>query len=78
LRRISHDSSNFNQGNDLASWSSIKGSIAADPAFPFSGISAEYKSLAAGTGRVGYAYGNLLGLRQRRRSLGQHRLPQHD
>jgi outer membrane immunogenic protein len=43
------------------SWSSIKGSRAPDPAFPFSGISAEYKALATGTGRVGYAYGNLLG-----------------
>jgi outer membrane immunogenic protein len=44
------------------SW--IKGSLT-DPAVfvtpVFAGISAEYKTLATGTGRVGYAFGNLLG-----------------
>ncbi|MBI5321783.1 outer membrane beta-barrel protein [Bradyrhizobium sp.] len=47
-----------------ASWSSIKGSLtdpAAFVAFFSSGLSAEYKALATATGRVGYAYGNLLG-----------------
>ena len=47
-----------------ASWMSIKGSVT-DPSlfnfFPGSGVSAEYKALATATGRVGYAYGNLLG-----------------
>jgi outer membrane immunogenic protein len=47
-----------------ASWSSIKGSLT-DPAVfvqpVFAGISADYKALATATGRVGYAFGNLLG-----------------
>lgn len=44
-----------------ASWSSIKGSVAPDPAFFLSGLSVQYQALATGTGRVGYAAGNLLG-----------------
>jgi opacity protein-like surface antigen len=47
-----------------ASRSWIKGSLTDPAAFVqsiFAGISAEYKTLATGTGRVGYAYGNLLG-----------------
>jgi opacity protein-like surface antigen len=47
-----------------ASWSSIKGSVTDPAVFPnavTAGVSAEYKTLATGTGRVGYAYGNLLG-----------------
>ncbi len=49
-------------GGELdASWASVKGSIAPDPAVFLSGISAEYQALATGTGRVGYAAGNLLG-----------------
>jgi outer membrane immunogenic protein len=47
-----------------ASWASIKASLT-DPAlfpnFVTSGISVEYKAFATATGRVGYAYGNLLG-----------------
>ena len=49
-------------GGELdASWSSIKGSVAPDPAFFLSGLSVQYQALATGTGRVGYAAGNLLG-----------------
>lgn len=49
-------------GGELeASWASIKGSLAADPTFPLSGLSVEYRALATGTARVGYATGNLLG-----------------
>lgn len=44
-----------------ASWSSIKGNVAPDPAFFLSGLSVQYQALATGTGRVGYAAGNLLG-----------------
>lgn len=47
-----------------ASWSSIKGRLTDSSLFTnfvTSGISAEYKTLATATGRVGYAYGNLLG-----------------
>ena len=44
-----------------ASWSSIKGSLAPDPNFFLSGLSAQYQALATGTARVGYAAGNLLG-----------------
>lgn len=47
-----------------ASWSSIKGSLTDPAAFVqpvTAGLSAEYKALATGTGRVGYAFGNLLG-----------------
>jgi outer membrane immunogenic protein len=47
-----------------AAWMSINGSVT-DPAvfnnFVTSGVSTEYKALLTGTGRVGYAYGNLLG-----------------
>lgn len=46
------------------SWSAIKVNVT-DPALfvqpVFAGISLEYKALATGTGRVGYAFGNLLG-----------------
>lgn len=44
-----------------ASWSSIKGSLAPDPAVFLSGLSVQYQALATGTGRVGYALGNVLG-----------------
>jgi outer membrane immunogenic protein len=47
-----------------ASWSSIKGRLTDSSLFTnfvTSGLSAEYKTLATATGRVGYAYGNLLG-----------------
>jgi outer membrane immunogenic protein len=46
------------------SWSSIKASVTDPAAFVqpiFAGISLEYKAFATGTGRVGYAFGNLLG-----------------
>jgi outer membrane immunogenic protein len=43
------------------SWSSVKGSSLPDPAFILSGVSVNYESLATGTGRVGYAFGNFLG-----------------
>lgn len=47
-----------------ASWSSVRGALT-DPAVFIqpvtAGLSAEYKALATGTGRVGYAFGNLLG-----------------
>jgi outer membrane immunogenic protein len=46
------------------SWSSIKGSVTDPAAFVqpvFQGISVNYNALATGTGRVGYAFGNLLG-----------------
>lgn len=46
------------------SWSSIKGSVTDPAAFVqpvFAGILLEYKALATATGRVGYAFGNLLG-----------------
>lgn len=46
------------------SWSSIKANVT-DPAVfvqpVFAGISLEYKAFGTGTGRVGYAFGNLLG-----------------
>ena len=49
-------------GGELdASWSSIKGNRPADPAFFMSGLTVDYRALATGTGRVGYATGNLLG-----------------
>jgi outer membrane immunogenic protein len=49
-------------GGELdASWASIKGSTAPDPAVILSGLSAEYRALATATGRAGYAAGNLLG-----------------
>jgi outer membrane immunogenic protein len=43
------------------SWASIKGSIPGDPANIASGIAVAYHALATGTGRIGYASGNLLG-----------------
>jgi outer membrane immunogenic protein len=52
----------FVVGGELdASWASVKGSTAPDPAFFLSGLSADYRALATGTGRAGYAAGNLLG-----------------
>jgi outer membrane immunogenic protein len=49
-------------GGELdASWSSVKGSTAPDPAFFLSGLAVQYQALATGTGRVGYAAGNWLG-----------------
>jgi outer membrane immunogenic protein len=49
-------------GGELdASWSSVKGSTAPDPTFFLSGLAVQYQALATGTGRVGYAAGNLLG-----------------
>jgi outer membrane immunogenic protein len=44
-----------------ASWASIKGDVAPDPNFTFSGFAAKYRALATGTGRVGYAAGSWLG-----------------
>ncbi len=44
-----------------ASWSSIKGDTLGPLVNPFTGLSVQYKALATGTGRIGYAYGNLLG-----------------
>ena len=49
-------------GGELdASAASVKGNTAPDPAFLFSGFAAKFLALATGTGRVGYAAGNLLG-----------------
>jgi outer membrane immunogenic protein len=49
-------------GGELdVSWSSIKGSTPPDPAFFLSGLAVQYQALVTGTGRVGYAAGNLLG-----------------
>src|SRR5262249_37808814 len=50
-------------GGELdASWANIKGSLAGDPVtFPQSGLSPEFRALATGTGRVGYATGSFLG-----------------
>lgn len=42
------------------SWASIKGSRPADPAVITSGLTVAYHALATGTGRVGYAFDNLL------------------
>lgn len=47
-----------------AAWTSIKASVTDPNLFTnavTAGVSVEYKSLLTGTGRVGYAYGNLLG-----------------
>jgi len=45
-----------------ASWANVKGSIAPDdPTSILSDLSAEFRALATGTGRVGYATGNVLG-----------------
>lgn len=47
-----------------AAWSSIKGSVTDPTLFTngvTAGVSTEYKALLTGTGRIGYAYGNLLG-----------------
>jgi outer membrane immunogenic protein len=43
-----------------ASWSSIKGSRPGDPANIASGLAVAYHALATGTGRIGYASGNVL------------------
>jgi outer membrane immunogenic protein len=43
------------------SWTSIKGSLPIDPTNILSGQSVAYQALATGTGRVGYAFGDLLG-----------------
>jgi outer membrane immunogenic protein len=40
-----------------ASWASIRGSVNPAPGFPFSGYKINYRALATGTGRVGYAAG---------------------
>lgn len=49
-------------GGELdASGASLKGSTAPDPAFFLSGFSADFRALATGTGRIGYASGSVLG-----------------
>jgi opacity protein-like surface antigen len=49
-------------GGELdVSGASIKGSTAPDPTFLLSGFSADFRALATGTGRVGYAAGSYLG-----------------
>ena len=40
-----------------ASWASIRGSKSPDPGLAFSGFDINYRALATGTGRVGYAAG---------------------
>lgn len=53
---------NFVIGGELAgSWGSIKGTNAPNPTSVLSGQSVDYRALATGTGRAGYAMGNLLG-----------------
>jgi outer membrane immunogenic protein len=42
------------------SWSSIKGSLPSDGFSVLSGLAVAYKALATGTGRIGYASGNVL------------------
>ena len=49
-------------GGELdAAWTSIKGTLAPDPAVFLSGLSVHYQALATATGRAGYAAGNVLG-----------------
>jgi outer membrane immunogenic protein len=49
-------------GGELdTSWASVKGSTAPDPGVILSGLSVDYRALATGTGRAGYAIGNFLG-----------------
>ncbi len=49
-------------GGELdAATTSIKGTLAPDPAFLLSGFSVHYQALATATGRAGYAAGNVLG-----------------
>lgn len=48
-------------GGELdVSWSSIRGNRPADPANIASGLTVAYQALATGTGRIGYAAGDLL------------------
>lgn len=42
------------------SWSSIKGNRPVDPALITSGLAVSYQALATGTGRIGYAFDNVL------------------
>jgi outer membrane immunogenic protein len=52
----------FVVGGELdVSGASVKGNTVPDPAVLLSGLSAKFLALATGTGRVGYAAGNLLG-----------------
>ncbi|MBX9774158.1 MAG: outer membrane beta-barrel protein [Xanthobacteraceae bacterium] len=43
------------------SWARIRGSRSPEPGFPFSGFETNFRALATGTGRVGYAAGSWLG-----------------
>jgi opacity protein-like surface antigen len=49
-------------GGELdASWANINGTAAQDPRFPgFVQFSTQFRALATGTGRLGYAFGNFL------------------
>jgi opacity protein-like surface antigen len=40
-----------------ASWMSVRGDVAAPPAFPFSAFETKFRALATGTARLGYAAG---------------------
>lgn len=49
-------------GGELdASWANLNGTTVGDAFTILSGLSAQYKALATGTARVGYAFGNVLG-----------------
>jgi outer membrane immunogenic protein len=53
---------NFVVGAEIdASRSFVKGTRAPDPGFLFSGFSVDYRGLATATGRIGYAFGRVLG-----------------
>jgi outer membrane immunogenic protein len=43
------------------SWASVRGTRSPEPGFPFSGFETNFRALATGTGRVGYAAGSWLG-----------------
>jgi outer membrane immunogenic protein len=52
---------NFVVGGELeAVAATIKGNSAFDPAFAISGFASKFRTLATGTGRAGYAFGNFL------------------
>jgi outer membrane immunogenic protein len=52
---------NFVVGGELeAAAATIKGNSAFDPVFPLSGVATKFRTLATGTGRAGYAFGNFL------------------
>ena len=49
-------------GGELdASWANINGNATSNLTSPYAAVSAEFRALATGTGRVGYAAGNFLG-----------------